>query len=64
MNEYALESENARLKAELAAAQKDAERYRWLRDGQYWPAAFYDHDEPEPLRGQELDAAIDKEIGK
>jgi hypothetical protein len=26
MNEYALESENARLKAELAAAQKDAFR--------------------------------------
>ena len=38
---------------------KDAARYRMLRNGEYWPAAFYDHDEPEPLRGQELDAAID-----
>lgn len=38
---------------------KDAERYRMLRNGEYWPAAFYDHDEPEPLRGEELDAAID-----
>lgn len=37
MNEYdvvklnALDEENAALKAELAAAKKDAERYRWLR---------------------------------
>lgn len=25
-------SENERLREELAAAQKDAERYRWIRD--------------------------------
>lgn len=37
---------------------KDAARYRMLRNGEYWPAAFYDHDEPEPLRGEELDAAM------
>lgn len=27
-----LRAENERLKAELAEAKKDAERYRWLRD--------------------------------
>lgn len=27
-----LQAENATLKAQLAAAQKDAERYRWLRE--------------------------------
>lgn len=30
--ELALRTENERLKAELAEAKKDAERYRWLRD--------------------------------
>lgn len=29
-----LEAENARLKEELAAAQKDAERYRWIMNNQ------------------------------
>ena len=31
----ALKAENARLREELAAAQKDAARYRWLRDSDY-----------------------------
>lgn len=48
--------------AELEALRKDAERYRWLRDGQNWPAVFGGHDEPEPLRGAHLDAAIDAEL--
>lgn len=43
---------------ELEEARKDAERYRWLRDGSNWPAVFASHDAPEPLRGEDLDAAI------
>ena len=46
------------LKLQLEAAQKDAARYRELRDGSNWPAVFASHDAPEPLRGEELDAAI------
>ena len=38
---------------------RDADRYRKLRDGQNWPAAFARHDAPEPLRGVDLDAALD-----
>jgi len=45
--------------AGVAAGGKDAERYRWLRDGTNWPAAFARHDAPEPLIGVDLDAAID-----
>lgn len=41
------------------ALRRDAERYRWLRDGSNWPAVFASSDAPEPLRGDELDAAID-----
>lgn len=37
----------------------DAERYRWLRDSDHWPAAFDSHIAPEPVRGGYLDAAID-----
>jgi hypothetical protein len=44
---------------ELLLARKDAERYRWLRNDQNWPAVFSSHDAPEPLRKDELDAAID-----
>lgn len=45
--------------AQLAALRKEAERYRWLRDGHNWPAAFSRCDAPEPLRGVHLDAEID-----
>lgn len=38
---------------------KDAERYRQLRDGSGWPAVFDNSDDPEPIRGAELDAAVD-----
>lgn len=38
---------------------KDAERYRWLRDSDHWPAPFASSQEPEPIRGADLDAAID-----
>lgn len=44
---------------ESIALRKDAERYRKLRDGQNWPAAFARHDSPEPLRGVDLDTACD-----
>ncbi len=36
---------------------RDAERYRLIRDGSGWPAVFAAHDAPEPLRGDDLDAA-------
>lgn len=52
-------AERDRLRAECAALRADAERYRKLRDGQNWPAAFSRCDAPEPLRGVDLDAAID-----
>lgn len=38
---------------------RDAERYRWLRDHDHWPAPFSSSQEPEPVRGHDLDAAID-----
>lgn len=39
--------------------QRDAERYRKIRQGSSWPCAFASHDAPEPLTGDDLDAAID-----
>lgn len=39
--------------------QRDAERYRKIRQGSAWPCAFASHDAPEPLTGDDLDAAID-----
>jgi len=39
--------------------QMDAERYRKIRQGSTWPCAFASHDAPEPLTGDDLDAAID-----
>ena len=37
---------------------RDAEWYRLIRDGSGWPAVFGAHDAPEPLRGDDLDAAM------
>lgn len=42
----------------LDAVIKDAEMYRQLRDGSGWPAVFDNSDDPEPLRGDYLDAAM------
>ena len=57
----------AKMLAERDAAiqlmQKDAARYHWLRNTDHWPAVFPDYDEPEPLRGAELDAEIDARMG-
>lgn len=60
-----------RLRAELAAAQKDAERYRWLRSPDRGMAnlstVINDDCQPpyyELKCGTELDAAIDKELAK
>lgn len=39
---------------------KDAERYRLMRDGSDWPAVFASHDAPEPLRGADLDTAMER----
>ena len=50
--------------AELEACRKDADRYRWLRDGSGWPAVFDNSDDPEPLRGDHLDAAMSREQSK
>jgi len=60
-----LQAENARLREELAAAQKDAERYRWLRDhdNDLWIAMI----EAIKVGGEAMEAAIDdatKEEGK
>lgn len=44
---------------EIDALREDAERYRWLRYGPSWPSVFPDSEYPEPLRGEDLDAAID-----
>jgi hypothetical protein len=41
---------------------KDAQRYQWLRDRDHWPAAFDSHSAPEPVRGTELNTAIDAAI--
>lgn len=38
---------------------RDAERYWWLRNLDHWPAPFSSSQEPEPIRGADLDAAID-----
>jgi hypothetical protein len=43
---------------------RDAARYRFLRNGSHWPAVFGWHDDPEPLIGVELDAAIDGAMPK
>ena len=50
---------NRRVTAERDHLRAEVERYRHLRNGQSWPAVFATHDAPEPLRGGELDAAID-----
>ena len=47
------------LRAEVERLRADAERYRWLRDMNHWPACFGSHSAPEPVRGSDLDAAID-----
>jgi hypothetical protein len=49
--------------AAIQLMQKDAARYHWLRNTDHWPAVFPDYDEPEPLRGAELDAEIDARMG-
>lgn len=38
---------------------RDAERYRWLRDHDHWPAPFSSSQAPEPVRGRDLDSNID-----
>jgi hypothetical protein len=37
---------------------QDAGWFRLIRDGDGWPAVFAAHDAPEPLRGDDLDAAM------
>ena len=41
-----------------AVVARDAGWYRLIRDGSGWPAVFAAHDAPEPLRGDDLDAAM------
>ena len=50
---------NRRLTAERDTLRAEVERYRHLRDGSGWPAVFASHDAPEPLRGDDLETAID-----
>lgn len=64
-----LQAENARLREELAAAQADAARYRWLRENLDNTEALeelYEYPGDIPT-AEEFDAAIDvamKEEGK
>lgn len=53
-------SEYLACKAERDQLRAEVERYHHLRNGQSWPAVFASHDAPEPLRGEDLDAAIDQ----
>lgn len=65
-----LQAENARLREELAAAQADAERYRWLRENLNNTEALeelykYPGDVPTAEQFDEaIDDAIAKENGK
>jgi len=59
------------LRNQLAAAQKDAKRYRWLREqttgGNFWVAHGHLHGGLSQWNGEPLDAAVDaamKECGK
>lgn len=61
-----LRRENKKLRAELAEAKKDAERYRWLRDSSVGPSQIWEllSDDCQPpiltLKSMhELDATID-----
>lgn len=45
-------------KAAAMLMVEDADRYHRLRNGQNWPAVFANSEDPEPLRGAELDAAM------
>ena len=59
-----LQAENARLREELAAAQADAARYRWLRenlDNTEAPEELYEYLGDIPT-AEEFDAAIDSAI--
>lgn len=51
-------AELRRLDAECDALRLRAARYDWLRNGSNWPAVFATAEDPEPLRGAELDAAM------
>ncbi len=46
--------------AALESMVADAKRYKRLRDGNEWPAVFADCHAPEPLRGGDLDKALDQ----
>lgn len=46
------------LLAEREELKRDADKYRILRNGAGWPAVFASSDSPEPLRGDDLDAAM------
>jgi uncharacterized coiled-coil protein SlyX len=56
---FRLQCSHSALYARVQALESDAARYRWLRSGDHWPAAFADCHAPEPLLGSDLDAAID-----
>jgi hypothetical protein len=51
-------TELRRLRAENEALQVDAANYRKLRDGSSWPAVFASSVAPEPLRGDQLEVAM------
>ena len=70
----AADAENDRLAARVAELEKDAERFRWLRnDSKFagpvygtgemvWPVIGVDANQCEPIFGEELDDAVDAAI--
>lgn len=52
------------IQEQIRRMAKDAELYRQLRDGSVWPAVFDNSDDPEPIRGNDLDAAMSQEQSK
>lgn len=63
--DYIVESSPATILAllsERAELKRDADKYRKLRDGADWPAVFASSDAPEPLRDDDLDAAMELQL--
>ncbi len=54
----------ADLEKQVRELSKEAQRYRVLRDGQSWPAVFSAVWSVEPMRGEDLDIAVDAAISK
>jgi hypothetical protein len=63
-NTEAVLAENAKLRTEVEALRKDAERYRWLRSVENDVAITFGTHAWEDLSDEYMDAAIDAAMGK